>query len=322
MNHMKNTAFDYYSVVLIPPGNRTSYTLQIRKQTLKMIGLTIAGCLAVLSLSLFINVNTKFQKENFKKLKLQTLSQQKQIEMQNDNLDDLEKELRQLIEKEEEIRIILGENKLHKKSFKDMIYNKSKEKSKRFNATYKTIRSQAPTPEKAVTAKTFYLKGTATDTHRQFTVLLNKAKAFKIRFAHTPSIRPLQGRLESGFGMRNHPILGTFKEHNGIDISSWRGAPIQAAAEGVVQSAGWSGTYGFVVVLNHSYGYTTIYGHCSKLLVSEGARVKKGQVIAQVGATGMATGPHLHYEVRRWKDPVNPVTYLDLDMFTASQKIW
>jgi len=319
---MKNTAFDYYSVVLIPPGNRTSYTLQIRKQTIKMIGLTIAGCLLILGLSLFVNVHTSFQKANFKKLKQKTASQQKIIDMQNENLDDLEKELRGLIEKEEEIQIILGENKLYKKSFKDLIYNETKEKSKKFNSTYKSIQDQAKTPAHAVTAKTFYLKDTAQDTKHRLTALLNKAKEYKVRFAYTPSIRPLQGRLESKFGMRVHPILGTCKGHNGIDISSWTGAPIQATADGIVQFAGWSSSYGFVVVLNHSYGYTTIYGHCSKLLVAGGARVKKGQVIAQVGATGMATGPHLHYEIRRWKDPVNPVTYLDLDMFTASQKVW
>ena len=104
--------------------------------------------------------------------------------------------------------------------------------------------------------------------------------------------------------------------------SAWIGAPIHATADGVIEYAGWSGTFGNVVVIDHDFGYRTIYAHCSQLLVKKYELVKKGQVIAQVGTTGISTGPHLHYEVRRWRKALNPIAYLDLDMFTASTEVW
>lgn len=110
--------------------------------------------------------------------------------------------------------------------------------------------------------------------------------------------------------------------HKGIDIPSWRGAPIKSTADGVVSYAGWSGTFGNVVVIKHRYGFRTIYAHCTQLLVSKGAVVKKGDVIAQVGSTGLSTGSHVHYEVMRWNRSVSPKPYLDVDMFTASTKLW
>ena len=122
--------------------------------------------------------------------------------------------------------------------------------------------------------------------------------------------------------MRYHPIHRRKKFHKGIDFASWSGAPIQATADGIIEYAGWSGSFGFVIVIDHDYGYRTIYAHCSQLLVEQGVLIKKGQIIAQVGTTGISTGSHLHYEIKKWRKSVNPIAYLDIDMFTASKKIW
>jgi murein DD-endopeptidase MepM/ murein hydrolase activator NlpD len=149
-----------------------------------------------------------------------------------------------------------------------------------------------------------------------------KAQLYKARFASTPSIWPLYGRISSGYGYRFHPILGRFRFHQGVDIPAWIGAPVKATADGVVIYAGWQGTFGNMVQIRHGLGYMTRYGHCSKVLVQTGDVIKKGQVIAQVGSTGLSTGPHLHYEVIRWKESIPPGRYLDLDMFTASTKVW
>ena len=89
-----------------------------------------------------------------------------------------------------------------------------------------------------------------------------------------------------------------------------------------MEFAGWSSSFGYVVVLDHNYGYRTIYAHCSQLLCKKGEMVKKGQIIAQVGSTGLSTGPHLHYEVKKWRKSLRPNAYMDLDMFTAITKIW
>ncbi len=142
------------------------------------------------------------------------------------------------------------------------------------------------------------------------------------RFDATPSIRPLYGRVMSRYGWRRHPISKKRRFHKGIDIASWTGAPIHVTADGIVEYAGWSRTFGYVVVVNHSYGYRTYYAHCSQILVKRKEIVKKGQVIAQVGSTGLSTGPHLHYEIRKWNQRLNPIAFLDLDMFTARRRIW
>jgi murein DD-endopeptidase MepM/ murein hydrolase activator NlpD len=107
-------------------------------------------------------------------------------------------------------------------------------------------------------------------------------------------------RISSGFAMRLHPISGKWKKHAGVDLAAPTGTPIHASADAVVETAGFSGGYGNLVVLKHWGGYTTAYGHMSRFApgIRKGSRVKQGDVIGYVGATGWATGPHLHYEFR------------------------
>lgn len=120
-------------------------------------------------------------------------------------------------------------------------------------------------------------------------------------------IRPVNGAIVSGFGMRYHPILKVERMHNGVDIAAPYGAPIKAAADGEVVFAGYRRGYGNTIIIDHGGGVATLYGHCSALAVGEGTIVKQGQVIGYVGATGLATGPHLHFEVRHNGEPVNPL---------------
>ncbi|MGI6144742.1 MAG: peptidoglycan DD-metalloendopeptidase family protein [Clostridia bacterium] len=117
-------------------------------------------------------------------------------------------------------------------------------------------------------------------------------------------------RITSKYGMRFHPILKKNKMHTGMDIGAPKGANIVAAENGTVIQAGWNNAYGNMIVINHGGNLVTLYAHASKLLVSVGQQVTKGQVIAKVGSTGYSTGPHLHFEVRKNGDPVNPSSYL------------
>jgi murein DD-endopeptidase MepM/ murein hydrolase activator NlpD len=123
---------------------------------------------------------------------------------------------------------------------------------------------------------------------------------------HGGFLRPCDGPRTSGFGMRFHPILHRSRMHTGVDFGAPYGAPIRAAASGIVILAAYNHGYGNCVVILHSNSVSTLYGHCSSLLVSEGQQVSAGQVIARVGATGLATGPHLHFEVRHNGTPVSP----------------
>jgi murein DD-endopeptidase MepM/ murein hydrolase activator NlpD len=131
------------------------------------------------------------------------------------------------------------------------------------------------------------------------------------RLAATPSIMPTQGWLSSAFSaMRTHPILHLARPHEGIDVSAPMGSPIEAPAAGVVSDAGWETGYGNTITINHGFGIVTKFAHASKLLVKTGQRVARGQRIALVGNSGLATGPHLHYEVHVNGRPVDPLKYV------------
>lgn len=128
--------------------------------------------------------------------------------------------------------------------------------------------------------------------------------------ADAPSMWPIEGRVGSSFGSREDPINGEGAFHSGMDIDAPYGTPVRAAADGNVVEAEMAAGYGREIVLNHGHDVSTIYGHLSAMAVTPGQHVTRGQVIGYVGQSGRATGPHLHYEVRVHKIPVNPHKYL------------
>ncbi len=128
---------------------------------------------------------------------------------------------------------------------------------------------------------------------------------------YTPSIWPVDGKLESGFGGRKNPFGGSgYEFHSGQDIEAALGASVVAGAKGKISFVGWQNGYGQLIVIDHGGGLTTRYGHLSHIDVAQGESVTRGQFIGRVGSTGRSTGPHLHYEVRINEDPVNPLQYL------------
>lgn len=130
--------------------------------------------------------------------------------------------------------------------------------------------------------------------------------------AFTPLGYPFYSRTTSPFGYRSDPFNGGRELHAGIDIKGRRGDPAKATADGKVEHAGWYGGYGKCVIVKHSNGYETLYGHLSKVTVKEGARVHTGERVGKIGSTGHSTGNHLHYEVRKNGRPINPVKFLNL----------
>jgi murein DD-endopeptidase MepM/ murein hydrolase activator NlpD len=132
----------------------------------------------------------------------------------------------------------------------------------------------------------------------------------KVRFSHLPAIKPMNGfYFNHDFGMRFHPILHIFRKHDGIDIVNEVGTPVYATAEGVVEFNGRQGGYGLALEINHGFSLKTLYGHLSQVLVREGQRVKRGELVARSGNTGLSNGPHLHYEVRMNGVAQNPSDY-------------
>ncbi len=145
----------------------------------------------------------------------------------------------------------------------------------------------------------------------QLVSLKKSATSYQDRMNHTPRGMPTRGRVTSRYGSRPHPITGRVQIHEGIDLAAPTGTPIVATADGVVLFSGSRAGYGRTVIINHGYGFQTLYGHASKIIVRVGQRVKHGQVIAYVGSSGVSTGSHLHYEVRVSGKPVNPWSYMN-----------
>jgi len=133
--------------------------------------------------------------------------------------------------------------------------------------------------------------------------------------ASTPSLAPVSGFFSDGFGWRRDPIDGSREFHKGVDIVAPNGTPVRASADGLVTAAGRMSGYGAMIHLAHGYGMGTRYGHLSRLMVTPGQRVKRGDVIGLVGSTGRSTGPHLHYEVFRTGVQVDPRKYLGESLF-------
>jgi murein DD-endopeptidase MepM/ murein hydrolase activator NlpD len=123
---------------------------------------------------------------------------------------------------------------------------------------------------------------------------------------------PVMGTLSSGFGYREHPVEGEERFHYGIDIAASTGTPIGCFADGTVTAVGDSSSYGKYLIVAHSGGFSTLYAHCSKIIASSGQTVKEGQTIAEVGETGVATGPHLHLELHQGDRYLNPIYYVSL----------
>jgi murein DD-endopeptidase MepM/ murein hydrolase activator NlpD len=150
----------------------------------------------------------------------------------------------------------------------------------------------------------------------ELTTLIKNKEAL---LASIPAIQPVSNkdlkRIASGFGYRIDPVYKTTRFHAGLDFTAETGTPVYATGDGVVEIAGPMGDgYGNKVVINHGYGYHTLYGHNSKVLVHVGEKVKRGQTIALVGSTGKSTGPHCHYEVWKNSSKIDPVNYFFNDL--------
>lgn len=141
--------------------------------------------------------------------------------------------------------------------------------------------------------------------------LLNQLLAYEKMLDHTPTAWPVGSRkITSWFGYRVHPKYGDYRRHTGIDIKVSTGTKVCAAADGRVSFAGYRNGYGYTIVINHGYGYETLYAHNSKLVAKPGTQVKRGQLISYSGNSGTSTGPHLHFEVHNNGVIVNPAQYL------------
>jgi murein DD-endopeptidase MepM/ murein hydrolase activator NlpD len=154
------------------------------------------------------------------------------------------------------------------------------------------------------------------ESYKQIDGLVNNKEQL---LSHTPAIQPVSNkdlsRIASGFGQRIDPVYKTVKMHAGLDFAAPQGTPIYATADGTVKISGNMGNgYGNHVIINHGYGYETLYGHMVRVKTRPGQAVKRGEVIGWVGSTGKSTGPHCHYEVHKYTQKIDPVYFFYNDL--------
>jgi murein DD-endopeptidase MepM/ murein hydrolase activator NlpD len=159
--------------------------------------------------------------------------------------------------------------------------------------------------------------GTGADLAGESARLASRLALLETQFSHrreivaeTPTVWPVHGVVNSGFGVRADPFTGQPAFHEGLDISVPRSEPVLATADGVVVRSGWAGEYGKAIAIAHGDRYETLFGHLEQTLVAEGQRVHRGDRVGLVGSTGRSTAPHLHYEIHVDGRVVNPLDYI------------
>ncbi|MFO0321974.1 MAG: M23 family metallopeptidase [Bacteroidota bacterium] len=171
-----------------------------------------------------------------------------------------------------------------------------------------------------IIAKQLYIQS------KSYDEVIKMARGKEKLLASIPAIMPLNNKnlkhAPSGFGWRTHPIYKTKEFHPGMDFTAEQGTPVYATGDGVIESANESSQgYGNHVVINHGFGYQTLYGHMSKIATKLNLSVKRGDLIGYIGSTGLSTGPHLHYEVIKNGEKVNPINFYYNDLSPEEYQI-
>lgn len=329
--HNKN-----WTVKIVPGSKNEASVVHITGIDLLRLGFLFAFVLLVITAYLFAASTQAVAK--FKNMaatlkvrdtQLHTVQKQKlKIEtLLNQRAETLQKNLAELKKQEVKIEELLGEKPQKKIGFNAnsnlknrhqlkvayLVYRFAHESS-RGNPTYDGLILELASLEKEVAIENLQLKQVgklALLRHERF---LKEEQELENQFDYVPHGWPVSRRwwISSPYGWRINPVLFFHEFHKGVDIAVAYGRPIHATASGVVEYSGWGTGYGEMVEIDHENGYQTIYSHCSKLLVSSGEHVDRGQVIGLIGSTGWSTGPHVYYCVRYDHQFVNPDSYLNL----------
>ncbi len=286
------------------------YKLSIGQRILRVTGFFTSafffGFLAMIfGYSAFDNPEEQSQKNEMRKM-------EEKYDILDKRLDELSKVLQELSDKDDNIYRVIFESEPIPDELRKGGINKSKIYAELKNLPEAKIISTTLAKLESLEKKTFVQS-------KSYDQLVKLIKSKELMLASIPAIQPISNkdlkRIASGFGYRIDPVYKTPRMHAGLDFSAETGTPVYATGDGIVEIAGSQGDgYGNKVVINHGYGYETLYGHNSRVLVHAGEKVKRGQTIALVGSTGKSTGPHCHYEV--WKNgiKIDPVNYFFNDL--------
>ena len=295
-----------YTVIIIPDKSSGTVRFGVTRRTMWMS----IFCVFILgALSIFlVNDRVSLEKQivRLEPLHKRAVAQRKLLERFSVRLQEIDNGLTGLQKFEEQLRIMAS---VKPKALKNEIGLGGVSKDDQ----YLDFEGLAPSGRRFATRlnRQFLDIEQRTSTQkRAFKYLVSAFNEKKVLLSHTPSILPVRGWLTSGFGNRFSPFTGRKEFHAGIDVVARRGAGVISPADGLVIKARRESGYGNVLEIRHMQGIVTRYAHLKKNLLRAGARVRRGEIVAQVGSTGRSTGPHLHYEVRLNGVAVNPMLYI------------
>lgn len=301
-NVKKRRRGERLTLILIPNSGSEARRLSITYKQIQAILIALGATLLLLIIALVNIYSARHTVAEAKRIKAQHDEQMRQAMELNQRLTELEKRRQLIDEQQRQILKLVGSPAASIPS----------ETPSRGGGAVGS-RSTAVRSLAAMTAETDMLQRQMADYEVQTQQLFDMALSRLNLIMSVPNRWPLVGRITSTFGWRGSPFRRSRSRqefHNGIDIAAPRGTAVHAAADGVVIYAGWISGWGRMVKIRHQGGIVTSYAHNSSLLVKEGDRVVKGEIIARVGSSGRSTGPHLHFTIEKNGRPVDPMDYL------------
>lgn len=291
----KRNLLEELTLIIIPNSSRRTINFRINQKIIITSILIITVFLLYFAYLSYKYYASKSDFDNISKIKEESQSKDRTIEMLNKELEKLQTHQFEIEQKQEQLKKMMG------------IKNTEIPKSKN------EFTGQGGEDIANVADLDYYytymdtIETTNLELDEMFKLLEGKQEYYR----HMPNQWPAQGEITSNYGMRKSPFGGNKHSfHDGVDIANQSGTPIIAAADGTVIFAGYMPVYGKTILIEHSSLYTTKYGHNSVLLIKEGEEVKKGQIIAKMGNTGRSTGPHLHFTIYKNGQTQNPLLYL------------
>jgi murein DD-endopeptidase MepM/ murein hydrolase activator NlpD len=296
-----------YTIMILP--DETTRVRKYRVPRSMVRGLLVAIAVVIFGLGYLVTdyYGVKKMVAELDRLRLEARQQQQQLVTFAKSFDDLQGEMTRLRQFDMKLRVMTD---LEGVVYPEQIMGIGGENPEPFNPLEGELSFQDPTIISSMNRSMDRFKTEVTIQERSFQELVEYLEDQKSLLKSTPSIWPVKGWLTSTFGYRSSPFTGRRELHKGLDIATRSGTPIIAPADGLVVFAGREGGFGNMIIVDHGYGITTRFGHCSSLEAKLGQKIKRGDVIARIGSTGRSTGPHVHYEVAVNGVSVNPSRYI------------
>ncbi|HAN00146.1 MAG TPA: peptidase M23 [Marinilabiliales bacterium] len=289
-----------YEVIVLTPGQK------IVKFLKQLAAISIIAAIFLLALSIFFDTPGELQQKRENK------QLRSQYELLNKKLQRMELTMDQIKERDDHIyRLIFGAEPIPE-SYREAGFGGVNR--------YKELEGFDESQLVIETSKKIDMLLKQLDVQwKSYEEVVALAEEKEVFWASIPAISPLADkdltRFASGYGYRIHPIYRTKKMHTGIDLTAPTGTEVYATGNGEVAVAGYTpGGYGKRIIVDHGFGFKTVYAHLNSILVKEGQKIKRGELIGTVGSTGRSTAPHLHYEVRKNNQTENPVNYYSNDL--------